>query len=75
MDPVQERSSNRRQTQASYNFISGEIVNPKLADVVVDPKTATRMPEPSLTFYQDWLSGDKKDAVRRAVSSNELFLI
>ncbi len=75
VDPVQERSSNRRQTQASYSFISGEVVNPKVADAVVDPKTATRMPEPSLDFYQDWLSDDKKDAVRRAVSSNEIFLI
>ena len=75
VDPVEARSANRRQRQAAYNFLNGEMVNPKLADVVVDPSEATRMPETSLDFYQDWLSNDKKSAVSRAVSSNELFLI
>ena len=75
VDPVQARSANRRQFQAAYNFLNGEMVNPKLADVVVDPSAATRMPEPTLDFYQDWLSEDKKSAVCRAVSSNEMFLI
>ena len=51
------------------------MVNPKMADVVADPSKATRMPEPILDFYQDWLSEDKKSAVRKAVASNELFLI
>ncbi len=74
-DPVQARSANRRQFQAAYNFLNGEMVNPKLADVVVDPSGATRMPEPTLYFYQDWLSEDKKSAVCRAVSSNEMFII
>ena len=75
LDPVEARSANRRQIHAAYNFLNGEMVNPKLADVVVDPSGATRMPEPTLDYYQHWLSEDKKSAVRRAVSSNELFLI
>ena len=75
LDPVQARSANRRQLNAAFNFLSGEMVNPKIADIVVNPSQATRMPEPTLDFYQDWLSEDKKSAVRRAVSSNELFLI
>ena len=75
VDPVQARSANRRQFQAAYNFLNREMVNPKLADVVVDPSAATRMPEPALDFFQDWLSEDKKSAVCSAVSSNEMFLI
>ena len=75
LDQIQARTSIRRQTNASYDFLSGQTVNPKMADVVVDPSRATRMPEPTLDFYQDWLSNDKKAAVSRAVASNELFLI
>ncbi len=75
LDPVQARSANKRQRDAAFNFLNGEMVNPKIADVVADPSQATRMPEPALDFYQDWLSEDKKSAVRRAVSSNEMFLI
>ena len=75
VDPVEARSATRRQRNAAYNFLNGDMVNPKLADVVVDPTMATRMPETPLDFCQDWLSEDKKLAVSRAVSSNELFLI
>ena len=75
LDRIQARTSIRRQISASYDFLSGQTVNPKMADAVVDPAKATRMPEPVLDFYQDWLSVDKKAAVSRAVASNELFLI
>ena len=75
LDSIQSRASIRRQISASYNFLSGQTVNPRMTDAVADPAKATRMPEPSLDFYQDWLSDDKKAAVSRAVASNELFLI
>ena len=75
LDPIQARSSIDRQIAASFDFLNGHMVNSRMADAVVDPSEATRMPEPTLDFYQDWLSEDKKSAVRRAVASNELFLI
>ncbi len=75
LDLIQARSSIERQIAASYDFLNGHMVNSRMADAVVDPSEATRMPEPTLDFYQDWLSKDKKSAVRRAVASNELFLI
>ena len=75
LDQIQAQASTVRLISASYNFLSGQMCNPKLADVVADPSGATRMPEPDLDFYLDWLSDDKKAAIKKAVSSNELFLI
>ena len=75
LDLIQARSSIERQLAASFNFLNGHMVNSKMADAVVDPSKATRMLAPTLDFYQEWLSEDKKSAVRRAVASNELFLI
>ena len=75
LDRFQVRSAIDRQIAASFDFLDGRMVNSRMADAVVDPSAATRMPEPTLDFYQDWLSEDKKSAVRRAVASNELFLI
>ena len=75
LDQIQARSSIERQRAASFDFLNGHMVNSKMADAVVDPSKATRMLAPTLDFYQDWLSEDKKSAVRRAVASNELFLI
>ena len=75
LDQIQVQASISRLIGASYNFLSGQIHNPKLADVVADPSGATRMPEPVLDFYQDWLSDDKKAAIKKAMASNELFLI
>ena len=51
------------------------MVNPSLADVVVEPTGTTQRPAPSLIFYQDHLSEDKKEAVGKAISTNDLFLI
>ena len=75
LDRSQVRSAIERQIAASYDFLNGHMVNSRMADAVVDPSEATRMPEPTLDFYQNWLSEDKKSAVQRAVASNELFLI
>ena len=65
----------RRQQAAVEAFLTDQMANPKLPSVIVDPSRASWRPEPSLTFFQDWLSEDKKNAVSRAVSTNELFLI
>ena len=68
-------SANTRQRHAVNAFLYGQMVNPDLSRVIVDPSNATQVSRTSLDFFQDWLSDDKKDAVSKAVSSNELFLI
>ncbi len=68
-------TANKRQRRAVNAFLNEQMANPKLAEVIVDPANATRISETDLDYFQDWLSDDKKDAVRKAVSSNELFLI
>ena len=67
--------ANTRQRNAVTAFLYEQMVNPSLASIIVEPSGATRVSEPQLAYFQDWLSDDKKEAVRRAVSSNELFLI
>lgn len=64
-----------RQQYAVNAFLHDQMVNPDLARVIVDPSNATRISGKSLDYFQTWLSGDKKEAVSKAVSSNELFLI
>ena len=75
LDPRQVLSDLRRQGSALNAFLNGEMVNPALGNLIVEPSGATRTPEPVLDYYQDHLSDDKKETVRKAVSSNELFLI
>ena len=72
---VEVRTAIHRQQRAVRAFQSGALVNPKLANVIVDPGLATHVPLPVLDYLQTWLSDDKKEAVSKAVSSNELFLI
>lgn len=75
LDPRQVLSDLRRQRSALNAFLNGEMVNPNLGNLIVEPSGATRTPEPVLDYYQGHLSDDKKETVRKAVSSNELFLI
>ncbi len=72
---IEVRTAIYRQRKAIREFQSGALSNPKLANVIVEPGLATHNPLPNLHFHQDWLSEDKKEAVSKAVSSNELFLI
>ena len=65
----------KRQRNAVKDFQYGTMTNPGLGNVIVDPVQTTHTPLPSLEYYQEWLSDDKKEAVRKAVASNELFLI
>ena len=68
-------SANTRQQRAIGAFLTGQMANTNLANVIIDPTIATHSTIAALDYYQDWLSSDKKEAVRRAISSNELFLI
>ena len=68
-------AANSRQQSAVSSFLYEQMANPNLARVIVDPSSATHISQTSLNYFQDWLSDDKKEAVIRAVSSNELFLI
>ena len=65
----------RRQQRAVDAFLFDQMANPVLAGVIVDPSTGSRMSKRELEFFQNWLSEDKKEVVRRAVSTNDLFLI
>ena len=64
-----------RQQHAVHAFLNDQMVNPNIAKCIVDPAARTRMSEPVLEYFQDWLSEDKKRAVRMALSCGELFLI
>ena len=72
---MEARSANTRQQSAVNAFLYEQMANPNLANVIIDPSNATRGPETDLDFFQDHLSDDAKGVVRRAVSSNDLFLI
>ena len=74
-NPIEVRSALNRQDRAIRAFLNGDMVNPSLADVIVEPTGATRRSPPSLAFFQDHLSDDKKEAVAKAISTNEFFLI
>ena len=72
---MEQLTENRRQQFAIGTFLNDQMVNPNLPAVIVDPTTATTTDLPDLRFFQDWLSADKKLAVRKALASNDLFLI
>ena len=64
-----------RQQHAVHAFLNGEMVNQNVANCIIDPAAATRMTEPDVEYFQEWLSDDKKGAVRMALSCGELSLI
>ena len=72
---IEQMADNKRQQFAIGAFMNDQMANPSLSGVIIDPSTATRAPLPELEYFQDWLSDDKKLAVRKAIASNELFLI
>ena len=75
LDPRQVRSDLRRQRSALNAFLNGLMVNPSLGNLIVDPSGTTQAPDPTIYYYQDHLSEDKKETVRKALASNELFLV
>ena len=62
-NPIEVRSALSRQDRAIRSFLNGDMVNPSLADVIVELTGATRRPQQPLEFYQSHLSDDKRDAV------------
>ena len=75
LNPIEVRSAIGRQKNAIRAFRYGDMPNPNLANIIVAPGAATHLPAPALEYYQDFLSDDKREAVGKAVASNELFLI
>lgn len=75
IDVTEALASNSRQHTAVTAFLYEQMANPGLARVIVDPSQTTHASESDLDFFQDFLSDDKKEAVRKAIASNELFLI
>lgn len=65
----------RRRQRAVDAFVFDQMANPALAGIIVDPSTSTRMRKRELDFFQDWLSEDKREVVRGAVATNDIFLI
>ena len=65
----------RRRQRAVDAFLFDQMANPALAGIIVDPSTSTQMTKCELGFFQDWLSEDKREVVRRAISTNDIFLI
>lgn len=74
-DPTPTLSAIRRQQDALQAFRSGRMVNPHLASVITEPWNLNSTVPPSFHYFQDWLSEDKKEAVRKAVACNQLFLV
>ena len=72
---VEALATNSRQQHAVNAFLNDQMVNPNVAKCIVDPGVATRTAQPELEYFQEWLSEDKKQAVRMALSCGELFLI
>lgn len=75
INAIEALTANSRQRFAANAFLNEQMANPKLTHVITNPANATRTLEPDLKYFQDWLSEDKKLAVRKVISSNELFLI
>ncbi|MDE0397250.1 MAG: AAA domain-containing protein [Candidatus Poribacteria bacterium] len=75
LDLTEVSTAIRRQQDAVDDFLSDKMANPDLGRAIIDPSVTTISSGVDLDFFQDWLSQDKKDAVRKAVACNELFLI
>ncbi|HLG76363.1 MAG TPA: protein kinase, partial [Ktedonobacteraceae bacterium] len=70
------RAALERQQTALRTLLSGATVNPRLPDVLVDFTTATF--ENTLTtinFYQPDLAEDKRNAVRQALATQDIFVL
>ena len=75
LDVMEASTAISRQQNAVSDFLLDRMANPDLSRVIIDPSMAKSSSLGNLEFFQSWLSDDKKEAVKRAVSSNEIFLI
>ena len=76
-DSRAETAKIKRQEQALKNFYSGYVKNPYLSTYLFNPEELNSVQaEPSdWTWYLDSLNEMQKEAVRKAVSSNGIFLL
>lgn len=67
----------RRQRQALDNFYNGYVKNPYLSTFLFTPEqlNSVRVEPSDWTWYLDSLNEKQKEAVRKAVSSNGIFLL
>lgn len=76
-DPRAEEAKIKRQRMALDNFYGGYVKNPYLSTYLFAPETLDSVtPEPSnWIWYLESLNENQKEAVRKAVSSNGIFLL
>ena len=76
-DPRAEEAKIKRQRMALDNFYGGYVKNPYLSTYLFTPETLDSVtPEPSTwIWYLESLNEKQKEAVRKAVSSNGIFLL
>ncbi len=72
----EESAALKRQSDALVLLRAGETVNPRLAEVLTDLQRATfDDPDESIEFVQSGLAPDKREAVRQALATRDLFLL
>lgn len=77
-DKRAEDAKIKRQKRALDNFYSGEVKNPYLSTYLFNPQT---LPEINIKDFKDWtwflenLNDKQKEAVKKALSSNSIFLL
>ena len=76
-DSRAEQAKIKRQENALTNFYSGYVKNPYLSSYLFNPESLSYIqPDYSnWTWYLDTLNEKQKEAVRKAVSSNGIFLL
>ena len=70
-----ELSMLSRQRDAVRKLMAGEVHNPLLGRIVMGLSESQSTELADLDCCQPWLSGDKKEAVRRSLAALQLFLI
>jgi len=76
LDRIETRAILGRQQAAVDALRNGSTANPQLSEVLLDIESARfDPPDPNLTFFQDGLDPIKQDAVRRALSAQDVFLL
>lgn len=71
-----EMSLINRKQNALKAFDSGRMTNPRIADVIADPSSSNHSRiRDNISWYQDWMDDDKKNAVKRALATEDIFII
>ena len=76
LDLAQQSATFRRQQRALTALRTGAAANPRLADVLSNLALAeVESPDTSMSFFQEDLAEDKKEAVRRALAARDVFFL